>query len=308
MLGLLFEASMETPLQQLSDPLLQERQVELWTKREDLLHPEISGNKWRKLKYNLQEARRLQHHTLLTFGGAYSNHIAATAAAGKAFGFKTVGIIRGEEHLPLNPTLRFATSCGMQLQYISREKYRQKEDAAFLQELSERYGQLYLLPEGGTNNLAVKGCTEIVKDIAIEYDYVCCASGTGGTVAGIIAGLAGEKQVLAFPALKGGDFLKEEIQQLVYNYCGRTYHNWHHITGYHFGGYAKVKPELLTFMQAFQIQHHIPLEPVYTGKMFYGLFDLIRQGYFPKGSRIVAIHTGGLQGNAGFKERLGVEV
>jgi 1-aminocyclopropane-1-carboxylate deaminase/D-cysteine desulfhydrase-like pyridoxal-dependent ACC family enzyme len=299
---------METPLQKIQHPLLQERQVALYIKREDLLHPEISGNKWRKLKYNLQEAKRLQHHTLLTFGGAYSNHIAATAAAGKAYGFATIGIIRGEEHLPLNPTLRFATSCGMQLQYISREKYKQKADPAFLQELSEQYGGPYILPEGGTNSLAVKGCTEIVQDIAIGYDYVCCASGTGGTLAGIIAGLAGEKQVLGFPALKGGAFLEEDIKQLVYSYSSRDFSNWRLITDYHFGGYAKVKPELLAFMQAFQHQHHIPLDPIYTGKMLYGLFDLIRKGYFPKSSRIVAIHTGGLQGNAGFKERLGVEV
>jgi 1-aminocyclopropane-1-carboxylate deaminase/D-cysteine desulfhydrase-like pyridoxal-dependent ACC family enzyme len=154
----------------------------------------------------------------------------------------------------------------------------------------------------------VKGCTEIVQDIAIDYDYVCCASGTGGTLAGIIAGLAGEKQVLGFPALKGGAFLQEDIKQLVYSYSGREFSNWHLITDYHFGGYAKVKPELLAFMQAFQKQHNILLEPIYTGKMMYGTFDLIRQGYFPKGSRIVAIHTGGLQGNAGFKERLGVGV
>ena len=299
---------METPLQQLQDPLLQEQEIALYIKREDLLHPDISGNKWRKLKYNLQEAKRLQHQTLLTFGGAYSNHIAATAAAGKAYGFQTVGIIRGEELLSLNPTLRFATSCGMQLQYISREQYRQKEDPAFLQELSEQHGQPYILPEGGTNNLAVKGCTEIVEDITVDYDYICCASGTGGTAAGIIAGLAGEKQVLVFTALKGGDFLQEEIKQLVYGYSGREFSNWRLLTDYHFGGYAKVKPELLAFMQAFQKHHHIPLEPIYTGKMLYGLFDLIRKGYFPKGSRIVAIHTGGLQGNAGFKERLGVEV
>ncbi|WP_345156952.1 1-aminocyclopropane-1-carboxylate deaminase/D-cysteine desulfhydrase [Pontibacter saemangeumensis] len=295
-------------MQALQDPLLQEQEIALYIKREDLLHPEISGNKWRKLKYNLQEAKRLRHHTLLTFGGAYSNHIAATAAAGKAHGFTTIGIIRGEEHLPLNPTLRFSTASGMQLQYISREQYRLKEDPFFLQELSERYAQPYILPEGGTNSLAVKGCTEIVEDIAIGYDYICCASGTGGTAAGIIAGLAGERQVLVFPALKGGDFLQEEIKQLVYEYSGREFSNWRLLTGYHFGGYAKVKPELLAFMQAFQKQHHIPLEPIYTGKMLYGLFDLIRQGYFPKGSRIVAVHTGGLQGNAGFRERLGVEV
>ncbi|MHA6250187.1 1-aminocyclopropane-1-carboxylate deaminase/D-cysteine desulfhydrase [Pontibacter sp. CAU 1760] len=299
---------METPLQQLQDSLLDEQELTLYIKREDLLHPTISGNKWRKLKYNLQEATRQVHHTLLTFGGAYSNHIAATAAAGQEFGFGTVGIIRGEEHLPLNPTLQFAVSCGMQLQYISREQYRRKDELAFLQKLSKQYKQPYILPEGGTNSLAVKGCIEIVQDIAVDYDYICCAAGTGGTAAGFIAGLKGEKQVLIFPALKGGDFLKKDIEQLVYTYCGQEFGNWSLITGYHFGGYAKVKPELLAFMQAFQEQHDIPLEPIYTGKMLFGLFDLIGQGYFPKGSRIVAIHTGGLQGNAGFKQRLGVEV
>ncbi|MCJ8164717.1 pyridoxal-phosphate dependent enzyme [Pontibacter sp. E15-1] len=299
---------MEAPLQQLSDPLLDAHGVELWVKREDLLHPTISGNKWRKLKYNLQEATRQGHHTLLTFGGAYSNHIAATAAAGQEFGFDTIGVIRGEEHLPLNPTLQFAISCGMQLQYISREQYRQKDEPAFLQELSEQYSKPYIIPEGGTNNLAVQGCTEIIQDINQDYDYICCAAGTGGTAAGIIAGLKGEKQVLVFPALKGGDFLQKEIQELIYTYCGQEFSNGHLITDYHFGGYAKIKPELMAFMQAFQEQHHIPLEPIYTGKMLFGLFDLIRQGYFPKGSHIVAIHTGGLQGNAGFKQRLGVEV
>ncbi|WP_242923775.1 1-aminocyclopropane-1-carboxylate deaminase/D-cysteine desulfhydrase [Pontibacter liquoris] len=299
---------MEAPLQQLYDPLLQAQEITLWLKREDLLHPHISGNKWRKLTYNLQEAKRLQHHALLTFGGAYSNHIAATAAAGKEYGFQTIGIIRGEEHLPLNPTLAFATSCGMQLHYISREAYKQKDDPAFLEQLRQQYKQPYILPEGGTNLLAVKGCTEIVQDIAVDYDYVCCAAGTGGTAAGLIAALAGEKQVLVFPALKGGEFLQPEIEELVLQYSGRTYSNWQLVTAYHFGGYAKVKPELLAFIQGFQQQHHIPLEPIYTGKMLYGLFDMIRQGYFPKGSRVVAVHTGGLQGNAGFKERLGLQV
>lgn len=298
----------EAPLQKLEDELLQEQGVELWVKREDLLHPHISGNKWRKLKYNLQEARRQGHHTLLTFGGAYSNHIAATAAAGQEYGFKTIGIIRGEEHLPLNPTLSFATSCGMQLHYISREKYKLKADPDFLEELQQQFGQVYLLPEGGTNLLAVKGCTEIVQDIPIKYDYICSAMGTGGTLAGIVAGLAGERQVLGFPALKGGAFLKQEVEELVQAYSGHTYSNWQLITEYHFGGYAKVNPELLAFMEAFRQKHHIPLEPVYTGKMMFGLFDLIREGFFARGSRIVAVHTGGLQGNAGFKERLGLQV
>ncbi len=299
---------MEAPLQQINGPLLQQHGIELWLKREDLLHPTISGNKLRKLKYNLQEAKQLQKDVLLTFGGAYSNHIAATAAAGAEFGFKTIGIIRGEEHLPLNPTLSFATACGMQLHYISREDYRRKQESEFLQDLTQKYNQPYIIPEGGTNALAVKGCTEIVSDISIDYDYICCASGTGGTIAGIIAGLGGKKQVLSFPALKGGEFLQQEIEQLILNYNGRHYSNWHLVTNYHFGGYAKVKPELLEFIKQFQTQHQIPLEPVYTGKMLYGIYDLVKQGFFPKGSRIIAIHTGGLQGNAGFKERLGVDI
>ena len=297
---------MEAPLQQLHSQVWEEQGIALWVKREDLLHPSISGNKWRKLRYNLEEAKRLQHDTLLTFGGAYSNHIAAVAAAGREFGFRTIGIIRGEEHLPLNPTLSFATSAGMELHYISREAYRQKSDPAYLSKLAAQHGWPYIIPEGGTNTLAVKGCTEIVSDIPIDFDYICCASGTGGTLAGIIAGLGGKKQVLGFPALKGGDFLRAEIEQLIRGYNGEYYNNWQLITDYHFGGYAKVKPELLDFIRSFQQEHGLPLEPVYTGKMFYGLVDLIQKGYFPAGSRIVAVHTGGLQGNAGFKERLGI--
>ncbi|WP_439880526.1 1-aminocyclopropane-1-carboxylate deaminase/D-cysteine desulfhydrase [Pontibacter sp. MBLB2868] len=299
---------MEAPLQQVHDQLLADHKIALWVKREDLLHPHISGNKWRKLKYNLQEAGHLSKDTLLTFGGAYSNHIAATAAAGKEFGFKTIGMIRGEEHLPLNPTLSFAVSCGMQLHYITRERYRQKNEPTFLNELATHFEQPYIIPEGGTNTLAVKGCSEITEEINIDYDYICCASGTGGTLAGIIAGQQGEQQVLGFPALKGGSFLKEEIEQLVLAYNGQAYPNWKLITDYHFGGYAKVKPELLAFMRTFQEQHNIPLEPVYTGKMFFGLYDLIERGFFPENSKIIAIHTGGLQGNAGFQERLGIKV
>ncbi|MEJ8758659.1 pyridoxal-phosphate dependent enzyme [Pontibacter sp. H259] len=299
---------MQAPLQQLRHPFLKQHDLTLWVKREDLLHPHISGNKWRKLKYNLQEAKAQGKETILTFGGAYSNHIAATAAAGSEFGFKTIGVIRGEEHLPLNPTLAFATKQGMELHYVSRELYRRKSESEFLTNLTEKYNQPYIVPEGGTNQLAVKGCTEIIEDIPIDFDVICCASGTGGTIAGLIAGLAGEKQVLGFPALKGGEFLKEEIEQLVYDYIGQHYSNWQLITDYHFGGYAKVKPELLQFIQAFQEQHQIPLEPVYTGKMFYGLFDLISKGYFPKSTRIIVVHTGGLQGNAGFKERLAIEL
>jgi 1-aminocyclopropane-1-carboxylate deaminase len=296
----------ETPLQLLDAPLLRERKVQLWVKREDLVHPAISGNKWRKLKYNLQEARQQQHHTLLTFGGAYSNHLAAVAAAGQEFGFSTIGLVRGEEHLPLNPTLRFAHSCGMRLYYLDRETYRQKSEPAFLATLPELYGPAYVLPEGGTNLLAVRGCAEIIADINIPFDVICCACGTGGTLAGLIAGMAGERQVIGFPALKGGDFLAAEIAALVEAYARKPYNNWHLETAYPFGGYARFTPELLSFIQDFRQQHQIQLEPVYTGKMLYGLFDLVRQGYFAPGSTVVAVHTGGLQGLEGFRERLGV--
>jgi 1-aminocyclopropane-1-carboxylate deaminase len=296
------------PLQSLSDPLLTRKGLTLYLKREDLLHPTISGNKWRKLKYNLQAAREQGKTMLLTFGGAYSNHIAAVAAAGQAFGFTSLGFIRGEEHLPLNPTLSAATAAGMQLHYLDRETYRRKSDPGFWQDLQQQYPQAYLLPEGGTNHLAVQGCTEILNDIAVPYEIVCCAVGTGGTLAGIIAGLGGEKQVIGFPALKGGDFLATEISRLVRDYAGQDYPNWRLETAYHFGGYAKLKPELIAFIQDFKQQHQVALDPVYTGKMMYGLFDLIRQDHFTPGTTLVALHTGGLQGLAGFRERLRIEL
>jgi 1-aminocyclopropane-1-carboxylate deaminase len=294
------------PLQLLTDPLLTEKHISLYLKREDLLHPTVSGNKWRKLTYNLQAAKAQGKTTLLTFGGAYSNHIAAVAAAGQEGGFATIGFIRGEAHLPLNPTLTLAAAAGMQLFYLDRESYRSKSDPGFWQELQRQYPQAYLLPEGGTNALALQGCAEIVADIPIPYDAICCAVGTGGTLAGIIAGLAGAQQVIGFPALKGGAFLEAGISTLVRDFTGRAYDNWHLETAYHFGGYARVKPELISFIRLFQARHQVQLEPVYTGKMMAGLFDLIRQDYFRPGTVLVALHTGGLQGLAGFRERLGI--
>lgn len=294
------------PLQLLHDPLFADRGVQVYLKREDWLHPTISGNKWRKLKYNLQAARFQGKDTLLTFGGAYSNHVAAVAAAGKEFNLRTVGYIRGEAHPVLNPTLTFATRCGMQLHYLDRATYRQKNLPAFAEHLQSKYPTAYLLPEGGTNLLAVKGCAEIVPDISVPYDYLVCAVGTGGTLAGLIAGLAGAKQIIGIPALKGGEFLKAEIEQLVTGYAGQNFSNWELQTQFHFGGYAKVKPELVQFIQYCWQQHQVPLEPIYTGKMLYGLYSLIRQAYFKPGTVLVAVHTGGLQGLAGLAQRLGL--
>ncbi|GAC1371004.1 MAG: pyridoxal-phosphate dependent enzyme [Aquirhabdus sp.] len=271
--------------------------IQLYLKREDRLHPTISGNKFRKLKYNLIEAKAHGVTTLLTFGGAYSNHIAAVSAAGKECGFETIGIIRGEELIDKivdNPTLRQAQDNGMQLHFISRSDYRRKADADFTEQLKSKFGTFYLIPEGGTNSLAVQGCEEILteqdKQDKQDFDYICCAVGTGGTIAGIINSSSDTQKVLGFPALKG-DFLFDEIRQ----WTTRT--NWDLCLDYHFGGYAKTTPELLQFIQQFQQQTGIEIEPIYTGKMLFGIFDLIEKGYFPENSKILAIHTGGLQGN-----------
>ncbi|WP_410210900.1 1-aminocyclopropane-1-carboxylate deaminase/D-cysteine desulfhydrase [Aquirhabdus sp.] len=277
-----------------SYPIYRPHHIQLHLKREDLLHPTISGNKFRKLKYNLIEAREQGHTTLLTFGGAYSNHIAAVATAGQEYGFQTIGIIRGEELIDKiadNPTLAQALANGMQLHFVSRTDYRRKTDTNFLENLRTQMGDFYLIPEGGTNQLAVQGCEEILTEQdRADFDVICCAVGTGGTIAGIINSSGDQQKVLGFPALKG-DFLFDEIKQ----WTTRT--NWDLCLDYHFGGYAKTTPELLTFIHDFQRQTQIELEPIYTGKMLFGIFDLIERCYFPAHSKILAIHTGGLQGN-----------
>ena len=270
-------------------------EVELYIKRDDLIHSEISGNKYRKLKYNIIEAQKIRVNTLLTFGGAYSNHIAAAAAVGKEFGFKTIGVIRGEElvdKIDENPTLSFAKSCGMQFKFVSRSDYRNKATDLFINNLKEEYGEFYHVPEGGTNELAIKGCEEILSESDGVYDFICTSVGTGGTISGLINGSKSNQQILGFPALKG-DFLKNEIIKFAHR------DNWSLLTNYHFGGYGKVSKELINFINKFKNETNIPLDPVYTGKMMFGVFDLIKKGFFPKESKVLAIHTGGLQGIAG---------
>lgn len=273
--------------------------ISLFLKREDRLHAEVSGNKFRKLKYNLLEAQKLAKNSLLTFGGAYSNHITATAAAGRLAGFKTNGVIRGEElgrdlqkTLQQNPSLKFADSCGMQLHFVSREEYREKNSEEFLGKLKSKFGDFYLLPEGGTNALAVKGSEEILSPVDNDFDFVACAVGTGGTIGGIINASAENQICLGFPALKG-DFLSAEIEKF------SNKKNWKLITDYHFGGYAKFNEELIAFINEFRENFKIQLDPIYTGKLVFGIFDLIKKDYFPPSSKILAIHTGGLQGISG---------
>jgi len=275
--------------------LSQKKGVKLYMKREDRIHPFVSGNKYRKLKYNLITAKKLGLKTLLTFGGAFSNHIAAVASAGQIKGFKTIGVIRGEElsdKIESNPTLSFAKQCGMQFKFVSREAYKAKTSDAFLNDLKEELGHYYLIPEGGTNNLAIKGCEEILAKETDVFDYICCAVGTGGTISGLINCSQPSQQVLGFPALKG-NFLKEDISKFV------TKSNWSLIDNYHFGGYAKINEALISFINQFKTDYNIPLDPIYTGKMMFGVFDLIEKGYFKKESKILTIHTGGLQGIVG---------
>jgi 1-aminocyclopropane-1-carboxylate deaminase/D-cysteine desulfhydrase-like pyridoxal-dependent ACC family enzyme len=267
--------------------------LRLLVKRDDLIHPAISGNKWRKLKYNLLEARRQGYERLLTFGGAYSNHLVAVAAAGREFGFSTMGIVRGEKCEPLNPVLRFVEACGMEVFYVSRTKFRQKNRKSMLADLKINLDGVYVLPEGGTNCLALAGCREIIAELDTLPNYVCVSCGTGGTMAGIVAALQGTSMALGFSVLKG-NFMKNSIRELLTS-CGETSHlNWDVIEGYHFGGYAKVKPELLSFMHRFTAETGIPSDPIYTGKMFFAILDLAQNGFFKKGSTILAVHTGGL--------------
>lgn len=289
---------LQLPLQQVLHPVAINNEVKLFVLRTDLTDYEISGNKWFKLKYNLENAISQGYDTILTFGGAYSNHIHATAAATSHYNLKSIAVIRGEEPENLSSTLRYAKCKGTQLHFISRELYRQKTDTEFLKSLEEKFGKIYIIPEGGSNSFALKGTSEIPAFINIEYDYLCCAVGTGGTLAGISDKLRNENiEVLGFPALKNGDFLLNDIADLLENYNGSDLpQNLRLNTDYHFGGYAKTKPELIEFIRNFEADFNIPLEQVYTGKMMFGIIDLVSKKRFKKGSTIIAIHTGGLQG------------
>ena len=281
-------------------PLFAEKNITVVIKREDLLHPFISGNKFRKLKYNILAAQAQGKSTILTFGGAYSNHIAATAYASKEHGLKAIGVIRGEElqnSWQKNTTLQKAHEDGMRFKFISREAYRQKEEENFIERLKNEFGEFYLVPEGGTNSLAIKGCEEIITQNDEQFNIICCSVGTGGTVAGVINASVLQQRIIGFSALKG-DFLKAEIQKMVKK------ENWEVNNDFHFGGYAKVTEELVRFINDFKQKTQIPLDPIYTGKMMFGLYQMIKLDTFAPGTKILAIHTGGLQGITGMNSIL----
>ncbi|MVM32763.1 pyridoxal-phosphate dependent enzyme [Spirosoma sp. HMF4905] len=293
----------DSPLQVLDNPFPEPVNIRLVLKRDDLLHPLVSGNKWRKLKYNLLAAREQGFTTLLTFGGAYSNHLSATASAGQAFGFQTIGVVRGEElaTMPLNRTLAFCKSCGMHLHFVNRAEYRCKEDPDFLAYLVHQFGPCYRLPEGGTNELAIEGTAEIIPEIVEQLgyvpDYVCCPVGTGGTVAGLAQSAPAETSILGFMALKGIDWAN--LQPGPSGFAARQAEVLPKlIQDYHFGGYAKTTPELIQFIRSFEQKTGVFIEQIYTGKMLYGIYDLARKGFFQDEATVVAVHTGGLQGRS----------
>ncbi len=333
---------MTSSLQIVQDDFVSDRNIQLFLKRDDLLHnyfqeilfgenkntPFVSGNKFRKMKYNLLYMKKMGIRRLLTFGGAFSNHIHATAAAGQMLGIETIGVIRGERTEPLSPTLRFAEACGMHLRFVNRDDYRNKD--LLMKTLKAQISDFYYLPEGGTNALAMLGTAEIVGEIEQQLEnvapnFICTPCGTGGTIAGIISAANAATHVLGFSALKG-DFLQKDVTELLEMSKNTVYTegslseifeekkvrenshdngNWSINTDFHCGGYARFTPELIQFINNFKQKKGIALDPVYTGKMMLGIYKLIETGYFPDNSTIVAVHTGGLQGIEGFNQRFG---
>lgn len=285
-----------SPVEQILFPLFTQKGVKVFVKRDDLIHPYISGNKWRKLKYILRDAENRNKKHLITFGGAYSNHLLACACAAAKFGFKSTGIVRGEE--VRNEILLFSRLLGMNLRFTDRESYRDK--AGLFQKHFEDDQDAYFIDEGGAGKLAAMGCSELIGELAEEYDHIFCAAGTGTTAAGILSGIASHSlssQMHIIPVLKGVEYLKSEIQNL----SGFSSFEFH--TDYHFGGYAKTSPELLAFIQNFCSNTGILIDPVYTGKMFYSIFDMVSKDHFKPGTKILAIHTGGASGISGMAER-----
>ncbi len=297
-----------SPIQSVHLPQWADTGVSVFIKRDDLIHPEIQGNKWRKLKYNLLKAKALGKQTLLTFGGAFSNHIYATAAAGTHFNFNTIGIIRGERLEKLSPTLRFAEANGMKFVFMDRTTYRQRKESAFLESLAQKYPNAYIIPEGGSNLLALKGVAEIVEEVEAQMPNRspltwCVGVGSGGTIAGLIRGIQSTDSVLGFSSLKG-DF----VHEMVKGFLDKDYFNWTILEEDRFGGFAKWKPALIDFINDFYDQTKIPLDPIYNGKLWFRLNELIVAGYFPKGSQLMVIHSGGLQGIAGFRQRFRIDL
>lgn len=292
----MIDLEINSPVEEIFNDLFKKKDVQVFVKRDDMIHPFISGNKWRKLKHVLWEAKSLGKDHLVTFGGAYSNHLLATSCAGAKFGFLTTGFVRGEE--VQNETLTLCRLFGMRLLFTDRERYRDKR--TLFDKHFEGNSKAYYIDEGGAGTLAVKGCSELINELPEVYDHIFCAAGTGTTASGIIRGIMEQKIPTithVIPVLKGAEFIKNEIEVAT----GSNSFKFH--SDYHFGGYAKTDEKLLNFIKDFCRTSGILIEPVYTGKMFFSLFDLISKDHFKPGSKILAIHTGGLSGISGMINR-----
>ena len=281
-----------SPLQEAVDERFARHGVRLLLKRDDLIHPDLIGNKWRKLAPNLRAAAG---RTVLTFGGAYSNHLRATAAAGRLLGLPTVGVVRGQELAarPLNPSLSRCAADGMRLHFVDRSTYRRKTDPETLAGILRGADaeDAYVVPEGGSNSLAVRGCRELGEELRGHADVVALACGTGGTFAGLAAGLAPDQRALGIPVLKGG-FLAADIEGLQEDAFGGRRGDWWLDDRFHCGGYARTTPELDAFAEDFEARHGLPVERLYVAKLLYGLVALTAEDAFPRGTTVAAVITG----------------
>ncbi len=298
-----------SPIQQIHHPLFNQHKLRVYIKRDDLLHPIISGNKWRKLKYNLQTAIKANKKTILSFGGSYSNHIHALAFACHQQGLNSIGIIRGEPEYANNFTLSWAQHWGMKLIFVDRKIYRKRQQSQYIAQLQQEFLHSVIVPEGGSNALALPGVSEIndeIKQQGINYDHLMLPVGSGGTLAGLISGDNNQHNLIGIAVLKQGqktpDYLTTAVKNLLPQQA-KHFTNWQILNDYHCGGYAKFSPDDLTRLQAFMKVTKLPFEPVYSGKMILALLDLIAQAYFQKGETIMLLHTGGLQGLGGLAER-----
>lgn len=298
--NLLKNLNLPSPVTHIKSPLLSEKKVELFIKRDELIHPLIQGNKWRKLKYNILEAEKNNQNTLLSFGGAYSNHLHALAAVGKQLNLKTIGIIRGQAPKQLNPCLQDMLDWGMQLKFVTRLEYKQKNEIEFINHLKNEFADYYHIPEGGNNAAGIKGCSELLDELEDDYDVICCEVGSGTMFSALIQNNKNPNTAyLGFAVMKNPQ-LDIEIKEKISGHASST--NWKINHHYHFGGFAKTTDELNAFIQDFKHEHNIQLEPVYSGKMLWGILDLIQLDYFKPGTRILAIHGGGLQGLRGYPQ------
>ncbi len=299
-----------SPIHELSCELFDLYNIRVLLKRDDQIHPEISGNKWRKLKLNIERFSKGKYDKILTFGGAYSNHIAATAATGKLFSIPTIGIIRGDElNINSNETLKTANENGMELFFVPRSTYSQRYERYYHEELRRKHGNVLIIEEGGANYYGMLGCAEINREIDFEPDYFISASGTGTTAAGLLYG-SSKAKIISVPVLKNAGFIRDEIEKLIKfggmsgtvlnDYMSRLLLD----NEYHFGGYGKFNSELIDFINESYKLHNVPFDQIYTSKMFYTLKERIKSGQIEKGSSVIALHTGGLQGLSSIKEKL----